>query len=184
MWAAAALRIVVGADPHGASLVVILAIGLTGWIRLLAPARGTTPNQPGRDHRQYARQFGRDAMRPCAAGRVEKSHDFAESHDSGCPAHAESCDSAPHDASGCENSPGRTRTSNFLIQSQAGTYVSGENSTCYKGRPGDPSATPSNQESVESRAAGLELVAAAWTGLPDPIRVGIIAIVKASSVTR
>ena len=77
-----------------------------------------------------------------------------------------------------------TRTPDPLIKSQLLGITITDEQTTYTGSPTDPAYNPDTQDGSARESADLRAVVDAWPELPEAIRVGIVAMVKAAGKTR
>ena len=75
------------------------------------------------------------------------------------------------------NWPGRVRTCNLLIQSQADESVNGVNDPGYDSHGANTSSSPSSSTRIDP---DLQTVITEWNSLPLPVRAGIAAMVEAA----
>ena len=91
------------------------------------------------------------------------------------------CDAMQLNAKTCRNWPGRTRTSNLLIQSQVGLPASHYSSSTPESDNPNPSAYPSSQTQNKGIDVILQQIIYSWPLLPEAVRAGIVVMVKVVS---
>ncbi len=81
-------------------------------------------------------------------------------------------------ATPCDDGPGRIRTYDQSIMSRRPDSIAPETTTVYDDTPETPA---SNHDSLTENDPDLAAVVEAWADLPDAVRAGIVAMVRASA---